>query len=89
MHMEVAKAIQDYKKYKEQSAIRKDGTSGAIAAGSTTLPRNSKKETPFCLTYGLEAMIPIIETTNDMGRVHKATKEKESKEVASIEKAYY
>ncbi|GJY15600.1 reverse transcriptase domain-containing protein [Tanacetum coccineum] len=32
---EVAKAIQDYEKCKEQSAIRKAGTSGAIAAGST------------------------------------------------------
>ncbi|GJX29468.1 reverse transcriptase domain-containing protein [Tanacetum coccineum] len=54
-----------------------------------TLPRNSQKETPFSLTYGSEAMIPIIETTYDRGRVQKATKGKESKEVASIEKAYY
>nr|GEY12769.1 hypothetical protein [Tanacetum cinerariifolium] len=54
-----------------------------------TLPRNSEKETPFSLTYGSEAMIPIIETTDDRGRVQKATKGKESKEVASIEKAYY
>ncbi|GJV25025.1 reverse transcriptase domain-containing protein [Tanacetum coccineum] len=54
-----------------------------------TLPRNSQKETPFSLTYGSEAVIPIIETTNDRGRVQKATKGKESKEVASIEKAYY
>ncbi|GJV22498.1 reverse transcriptase domain-containing protein [Tanacetum coccineum] len=35
MHMEVTKAIQDYEKCKEQSSIRKAGTSGAIAAGST------------------------------------------------------
>ncbi|GJZ33840.1 reverse transcriptase domain-containing protein [Tanacetum coccineum] len=54
-----------------------------------TLPRNSQKETPFSLTYGLEAVIPIIKTTYDNGRVQKATKGKESKEVASIEKAYY
>ncbi|GJX37982.1 reverse transcriptase domain-containing protein [Tanacetum coccineum] len=54
-----------------------------------TLPRNSQKETPFSLTYGSEAVIPIIETTDDRGRVQKATKGKESKEVASIEKAYY
>ncbi|GKD49347.1 reverse transcriptase domain-containing protein [Tanacetum coccineum] len=54
-----------------------------------TLPRNSEKETPFSLTYGSEAVIPIIETTDDRGRVQKATKGKESKEVASIEKAYY
>ncbi|GJR93597.1 reverse transcriptase domain-containing protein [Tanacetum coccineum] len=54
-----------------------------------TLSRNREKETPFSLTYGSEAMIPIIETTNDRRRVQKATKGKESKEVASIEKAYY
>ncbi|GKA97681.1 reverse transcriptase domain-containing protein [Tanacetum coccineum] len=35
MHREVAKAIQDCEKCKEQSAIRKAGTSGTIAAGST------------------------------------------------------
>ncbi|GJR25029.1 reverse transcriptase domain-containing protein [Tanacetum coccineum] len=49
-----------------------------------TLPRNSKKETPFSLTYGSKAVIPIIETTDDRGRVRKATKGKESKEEASI-----
>ncbi|GKA72873.1 reverse transcriptase domain-containing protein [Tanacetum coccineum] len=35
MHREVAKAIQDYEKFKGQSVIRKAGTSGTIAAGST------------------------------------------------------
>ncbi|GKC70650.1 hypothetical protein Tco_1116533 [Tanacetum coccineum] len=35
MPREVAKAIEDYEKCKEQSAIRKAGTSGAISAGST------------------------------------------------------
>ncbi|GJX76611.1 hypothetical protein Tco_0323422 [Tanacetum coccineum] len=35
MHREVSKVMQDYEKCKEQSAIRKAGTSGAIAAGST------------------------------------------------------
>nr|GEW37929.1 reverse transcriptase domain-containing protein [Tanacetum cinerariifolium] len=73
MHKEVAKVIQDSEKCKEESAIRKAGTSGAIA--------NSEKETPCSLTYGLEAMIPIIKTTDDRGRVQKATKGKESKEV--------
>ncbi|GJW53790.1 reverse transcriptase domain-containing protein [Tanacetum coccineum] len=34
-----------------------------------TLPWNSKKETPFSLTYGSEAVIPIIKTTDDRGRV--------------------
>ncbi|GKE23374.1 reverse transcriptase domain-containing protein [Tanacetum coccineum] len=54
-----------------------------------TLPRNSLKEIPFSLTYGSEAVIPIIEATDDRGRVQKATKGKESKEVALIEKPYY
>nr|GEU73135.1 putative transposable element [Tanacetum cinerariifolium] len=45
-----------------------------------------KKETPFSLIYGLEAAIPLIEATDDKGRVQKATKGKESKEMASIEK---
>ncbi|GKD29393.1 reverse transcriptase domain-containing protein [Tanacetum coccineum] len=54
-----------------------------------TLPRNSEKETPFSVTYGSEIVIPIIETTDDRGRVQKTTKEKENNEVASIEKAYY
>ncbi|GKB14626.1 reverse transcriptase domain-containing protein [Tanacetum coccineum] len=89
MHMEVAKSIQDYKKCKEESTIRKAKTSGAIAAGSTTLPRNNEKETPFSLTYGSEAVIPLIETTDDRGRPHKATKGKKSKEVALIELEYY
>ncbi|GJZ42042.1 reverse transcriptase domain-containing protein [Tanacetum coccineum] len=185
MHREVAKAIQDCEKCKEESAIRKAGTSESITAGSTwpfshwgihiigplpmaprgkfvweyvvcefrvpqiislkeekhfkegmfadlckglkitqsfspvtehmeimhqigrqltrsqqgwvdnlaktlwihrTLPMNSEKETPFSLIYDSEAIIPIIETTNNRGRVHKTTKGKESKEVASIEK---
>ncbi|GJS00907.1 reverse transcriptase domain-containing protein [Tanacetum coccineum] len=54
-----------------------------------TLPRNSQKETQFSLTYGSEATIPIIETIDDRGRVQKATKGKESKEVALIKNAYY
>ncbi|GJZ76883.1 reverse transcriptase domain-containing protein [Tanacetum coccineum] len=183
MHREVAKAIQDCKKCKEESIIRKVRTSRAIAVGSTwpfshwgihiigrlpmapeglqflaivveqstkskeekhfkegmfadlckelkitqsfspitehmeimhhigrqltrsqqgwvdnlaktlwihrTLPKNSEKETPFSLTYGSEAVILIIKTTDDRGRVQKSTKGKESKEVASIKQAYY
>ncbi|GKC70649.1 retrovirus-related pol polyprotein from transposon TNT 1-94 [Tanacetum coccineum] len=54
-----------------------------------TLPKNSQKETPFSLTYGSEAVIPIIKTIDDRGRAQKTTKGKERKEVASIEKAYY
>ncbi|GJU77616.1 reverse transcriptase domain-containing protein [Tanacetum coccineum] len=54
-----------------------------------TLLRNSQKEAPFSLTYSSEALIPIIKATYDRGRVQKATKGKETKEVASIEKAYY
>ncbi|GKA69430.1 reverse transcriptase domain-containing protein [Tanacetum coccineum] len=36
-----------------------------------TLPKNSQKETPFSLTYGSEAIIPIAENTvakDDRGR---------------------
>ncbi|GKC03120.1 hypothetical protein Tco_0994730, partial [Tanacetum coccineum] len=54
-----------------------------------TLPRNRQKETLFNLTYRSEAVILIIEATDDRGRVQKATKGKESKEVASNKKAYY
>ncbi|GKD60831.1 reverse transcriptase domain-containing protein [Tanacetum coccineum] len=57
-----------------------------------TLPRNSQKETPFSLTYGSEAIIPIAENAvakDDKGRTKGVTKKKEGKEVASIEEAYY
>ncbi|GJV74725.1 hypothetical protein Tco_1506309 [Tanacetum coccineum] len=57
-----------------------------------TLPRNSQKGTPFSLTYGSEAIIPIAENTlakDDKRRTTEVTKKKERKEVASIEEAYY
>ncbi|GJV48248.1 reverse transcriptase domain-containing protein [Tanacetum coccineum] len=57
-----------------------------------TLLRNNQKETPFSLTYGSEAIIPIVESNvakDDRGRTKEVTKRKESKEVASIEEAYY
>ncbi|GKD16163.1 reverse transcriptase domain-containing protein [Tanacetum coccineum] len=57
-----------------------------------TLLRNSQKETPFSLTYGSEAIISIAEnavTKDDRERTKEVTKIKESKEVASIEEAYY
>ncbi|GKD30413.1 reverse transcriptase domain-containing protein [Tanacetum coccineum] len=57
-----------------------------------TLPRNNQKETPFSLTYGFEAIIPKDESNvakDDRGRTKEVTKRKESKEVASIEEAYY
>ncbi|GJY59599.1 reverse transcriptase domain-containing protein, partial [Tanacetum coccineum] len=56
------------------------------------LPRNSQKETPFSLTYGSEAIIPIAKNVvakDDKGRTKEVTKKKEGKEVASIEEAYY
>ncbi|GKB17843.1 reverse transcriptase domain-containing protein [Tanacetum coccineum] len=57
-----------------------------------TLPRNNQEEIPFSLTYGSEAIIPIVESIvakDDRERTKEVTKRKESKEVASIEKAYY
>ncbi|GKA67736.1 reverse transcriptase domain-containing protein [Tanacetum coccineum] len=52
-----------------------------------TLPRNNQEETPFSLTYGSEAVVPIVEATNDRGRTQETTKK--GKEIASIEKAHY
>ncbi|GJU69229.1 reverse transcriptase domain-containing protein [Tanacetum coccineum] len=52
-----------------------------------TLPRNSQEETPFSLTYGSEAIVPIVEATDDMGRTQETTKK--GKEIASIEKYHY
>ncbi|GKD10490.1 reverse transcriptase domain-containing protein [Tanacetum coccineum] len=57
-----------------------------------TLPRNSQKETPFSLTYGSEAIIPISENDvakDDRGRIKEVDKRRGSKEIASIEEAYY
>ncbi|GKF49322.1 reverse transcriptase domain-containing protein [Tanacetum coccineum] len=55
-----------------------------------TLPRNSQKETPFSLTYGFEAIIPIFENDvakDDRGRIKEVDKRRGSKEIASIEEA--
>ncbi|GKD97238.1 reverse transcriptase domain-containing protein, partial [Tanacetum coccineum] len=57
-----------------------------------TLPRNSQKETPFSLTYGSEAIIPIAKNVvgkDERGRTKEVTKRKESKEVGSIQEARY
>ncbi|GJT21766.1 reverse transcriptase domain-containing protein [Tanacetum coccineum] len=57
-----------------------------------TLPRNSQKETLFSLTYGSEAIIPIFENDvakDDRGRIKEVDKRRGSKEIASIEEAYY
>ncbi|GJZ94287.1 reverse transcriptase domain-containing protein, partial [Tanacetum coccineum] len=57
-----------------------------------TLPRNSQKETPFSLTYGSGAIIPISENDvakDDRGRIKEVNKRRGSKEIASIEEAYY
>ncbi|GJV21664.1 hypothetical protein Tco_1370684 [Tanacetum coccineum] len=57
-----------------------------------TLPRNNDEETPFSLTYSSKAIILTVESIvvkDSKGRRKEVTKRKESKEVASIEKAYY
>ncbi|GJZ28072.1 reverse transcriptase domain-containing protein [Tanacetum coccineum] len=57
-----------------------------------TLLRNSQKETPFSLTYGSEAIIPISENNvakYDRGKIKEVDKRRGSKEIASIEEAYY
>ncbi|GKD46447.1 reverse transcriptase domain-containing protein [Tanacetum coccineum] len=59
-----------------------------------TLPRISKKETPFTLTYGSEAIIPKIThlTPEEEKSTTKERAEKrkdDDKEVALIEEAYY
>ncbi|GJZ02431.1 hypothetical protein Tco_0520392 [Tanacetum coccineum] len=56
-----------------------------------TLPRNSQNETPFALTYGLEAIIPSDATLipeSKENTIKAKRKEGEEREVASIEEAY-
>nr|GEU33558.1 reverse transcriptase domain-containing protein [Tanacetum cinerariifolium] len=56
------------------------------------LPRNNQKETPFSLIYNSKAVILIVKNNvakDDRGRTKEVTKRRESKEVASIEEAYY
>ncbi|GKA77450.1 reverse transcriptase domain-containing protein, partial [Tanacetum coccineum] len=65
---------------------------GREAFQRRTLPRNSQKETPFSLTYGSEAIIPMFE--NDVAKdnrekIKEVDKRRENKEIASIEEAYY
>ncbi|GKB48489.1 reverse transcriptase domain-containing protein [Tanacetum coccineum] len=57
----------------------------------TTLLRNSKKETPFSLTYSSEAIIPIPKNDvakDDKGKIKEVDKRRGNKEIASIEEAY-
>ncbi|GJW80087.1 reverse transcriptase domain-containing protein [Tanacetum coccineum] len=57
-----------------------------------TLPRNSQKETPFSLTYGSEAIIPIPKNDvakYDRERIKEVYMRRGNKEIASIEEAYY
>ncbi|GJV51580.1 reverse transcriptase domain-containing protein [Tanacetum coccineum] len=57
-----------------------------------TLLRNSQKETPFSLTYGSKAIIPISENDvakDDRGRIKEVDKRRGSKEIALIKEAYY
>nr|GEW01546.1 reverse transcriptase domain-containing protein [Tanacetum cinerariifolium] len=56
-----------------------------------TLPRNSQKETPFSLTYGSEAIIPIPKNDvakDDRGRIKEVDNTRGNKEITSIEEAY-
>nr|GFB70383.1 hypothetical protein [Tanacetum cinerariifolium] len=56
------------------------------------LLKNNQKETPFSLIYGSKAIILTVKSNvakDDKGRTNEVTKRKESKEVASIEEAYY
>nr|GEV69919.1 hypothetical protein [Tanacetum cinerariifolium] len=94
MHRDVSRVIQDCEKCKEQPAVKKRAEIRAIAVGNAwpTLPRNNQEETPFSLTYGSKAIILTVESIiakDGRGRAKEVTKRKESKEVASIEKAYY
>ncbi|GKA53241.1 hypothetical protein Tco_0746556 [Tanacetum coccineum] len=52
----------------------------------------AKKETPFSLTYGSKAIIPISKNDvakDDRGRIKEVDKRRGSKEITSIEEAYY
>ncbi|GJW53858.1 reverse transcriptase domain-containing protein [Tanacetum coccineum] len=57
-----------------------------------TLTRNNQEETPFSLTYGSEAIILTVKSImakDGRGRAKEVTKRRETREAASIEKAYY
>ncbi|GJX47176.1 reverse transcriptase domain-containing protein [Tanacetum coccineum] len=57
-----------------------------------TLPRNSQKETPFSLTYGSEAIIPMSKSDvakDNKGKIKEVDKRRGNKKIASIEVAYY
>ncbi|GKF18212.1 hypothetical protein Tco_0063130 [Tanacetum coccineum] len=63
---------------------------GREAFPRRTLPRNSQKKTPFSLTYGSKAIIPISENDvakDDRGRIKEVNKRRGSKKIASIEEA--
>nr|GEV79344.1 hypothetical protein [Tanacetum cinerariifolium] len=87
MHRDTTKVIQDCKKCKEQFAIRKAAKKDAIIAGN---------EWPFS-HWRVNILGPLptapgaenVVTKDDNGRTKEVTKRKESKEVASIEDAYY
>ncbi|GJZ22737.1 reverse transcriptase domain-containing protein [Tanacetum coccineum] len=57
-----------------------------------TLPRNSQGKSPFTLTYGSEAIIPLAASLIQVSKGHSSKdkrKEVEGREVASIKEAYY
>ncbi|GJX28520.1 hypothetical protein Tco_0236599 [Tanacetum coccineum] len=60
--------------------------------GTRNTSKKHQEETLFSLTYSSEAIIPTVESIvvkDGRGRMKEVTKRKESKEVASIEKANY
>ncbi|GJQ97638.1 hypothetical protein Tco_0008777 [Tanacetum coccineum] len=84
-------SMQNYDQW--QSRSQSKGITGrqCIEMPQRTLPRNSQKETPFSLTYGSVAIIPIPENDvakDDRGRVKEVDKRRGNKEIASIEEAY-
>ncbi|GJZ42937.1 reverse transcriptase domain-containing protein [Tanacetum coccineum] len=88
-HMEIISRIEKQLARSQQGRV--DDLSQVLWV-HRTLPRNNQEETPFSLTYGSEAIIPTVESIvakDGRGRTKEVTKRKESKEVASIEKAYY
>ncbi|GJY08324.1 reverse transcriptase domain-containing protein [Tanacetum coccineum] len=88
-HMEITSRIKKELARSQQGWV--DDLSQVLWVHKTLL-RNNQEETPFSLTYGSEAIIPTVKSImskDGSKREKEVTKRRESKEVASIEKAYY
>ncbi|GKB84194.1 reverse transcriptase domain-containing protein [Tanacetum coccineum] len=85
----------DNKQNREATNSKPTRMVGQFTSGIVDIQYTSKKqpeETPFSLTYGFEAIISKVKSIvakDDRGRTKEVTKRKESKEVASIEEAFY